>query len=71
MAKKKMNKKVFCAIIEARKYSEIRLIFEEYNIVDLANLVENLELDSILLLFKILMVLGPNPLTSFNSITSP
>lgn len=54
MAKKKMNKKVFCAIIEARKYSEIRLIFEEYNIVDLANLVENLELESILLLFKIL-----------------
>lgn len=54
MAKKKINQKVFQAIIEARKYSEIRSVFDEYNIVDLASLCETLNLESILLLFKIL-----------------
>ncbi len=54
MAKKKMNLKIFKAIIEARKYTEIRTVFEDYNIVDLAALVCDLDLESILLLFKIL-----------------
>lgn len=54
MAKKKLNLKIFKAIIEARKYSEIRSVFEDYNIVDLASLVTDCDFESILLLFKIL-----------------
>ncbi len=54
MPRKRINKKVFIALIEARKYSEIRALFDFYNIVDLATLSENLSQESLLMLFKIL-----------------
>ncbi|MBN2876134.1 MAG: magnesium transporter, partial [Bacilli bacterium] len=52
--KKKLHKKVFRALIEGRKFQEIRDVFNYYNLVDLAVMVEELQLEHILLLFKIL-----------------
>ena len=52
--KKQLHKKVFNALIEGRKFQEIRDVFNYYNLVDLAVMVEELQLEQILLLFKIL-----------------
>lgn len=52
--RKKLHKKVFRALIEGRKFQEIRDTFNYYNMVDLALLVEECSLDEILMLFKIL-----------------
>jgi magnesium transporter len=52
--RKKINKKVFIALIAARKVSEIRALFEFYNIIDLATLCEDLNLEALLMLFKVL-----------------
>ena len=52
--KKKLHKKVFNALIEGRKFQEIRDVFNDYNLVDLAVMVEELQLEHILLLFKVL-----------------
>ncbi len=52
--KKKLHRKVFYALIEGRKFQEIRDVFNYYNLVDLAVMVEELQLEQILLLFKIL-----------------
>jgi magnesium transporter len=54
MPRRKVNKKIFIGLVEARKYSELRNLFERYNIVDLAALCEDLSLDALLMLFKIL-----------------
>lgn len=51
---KKLHKKVFRALIEGRKFQEIRDAFNYYNMVDLALLVEECSLDQVLMLFKIL-----------------
>ena len=52
--RKKLHKKVFKALIEGRKFQEIRDVFNYYNMVDLALMVEDCSLDQILMLFKIL-----------------
>lgn len=52
--RKKLHKKVFKALIEGRKFQEIRDTFNYYNMVDLALMVEECSLDQILMLFKIL-----------------
>ncbi len=52
--KNKLHKKVFKALIEGRKFQEIRDVFNYYNLVDLAVMVEELQLEHTLLLFKIL-----------------
>ena len=54
MARRKINKNVFMGLIQARTYSEIRAIFDSYNIVDLASLCEGLNLEDLLMVFKIL-----------------
>lgn len=51
---KKLHKKVFRALVEGRKFQEIRDAFNYYNMVDLALLVEECSLDQVLMLFKIL-----------------
>lgn len=51
---KKLHKKVFRALIEGRKFQEIRDMFNYYNMVDLALMVEDCSVDQILMLFKIL-----------------
>lgn len=52
--RKKLHKKVFKALIEGRKFQEIRDVFNYYNMVDLALMVEDCSLDQVLMLFKIL-----------------
>ena len=52
--KKKLHKKVFKALIEGRKFQEIRDAFNYYNMVDLSLMVEEFSVDQILMLFKIL-----------------
>jgi len=52
--RKKLHKKVFKALIEGRKFQEIRDAFNYYNMVDLALMVEECSVDQILMLFKIL-----------------
>ena len=52
--RKKLHKKVFKALIEGRKFQEIRDMFNYYNMVDLALMVEDCSLDQVLMLFKIL-----------------
>jgi magnesium transporter len=52
--RKKLHKKVFKALIEGRKFQEIRDVFNYYNMVDLALMVEECSLDQVLMLFKIL-----------------
>lgn len=52
--RKKLHKKVFRALIEGRKFQEIRDTFNYYNMVDLALMVEDCSVDQILMLFKIL-----------------
>ncbi len=52
--RKKLHKKVFKALIEGRKFQEIRDAFNYYNMVDLALMVEEFSVDQILMLFKIL-----------------
>ncbi len=52
--RKKLHKKVFKALIEGRKFQEIRDTFNYYNMVDLALMVEECSLDQVLMLFKIL-----------------
>jgi magnesium transporter len=52
--RKKLHKKVFKALIEGRKFQEIRDSFNYYNMVDLALMVEECSLDQILMLFRIL-----------------
>lgn len=52
--RKKLHKKVFKALIEGRKFQEIRDTFNYYNMVDLALMVEECSVDQILMLFKIL-----------------
>lgn len=52
--RKKLHKKVFTALIEGRKFQEIRDAFNYYNMVDLALMVEECSVDQILMLFKIL-----------------
>lgn len=52
--RKKLHKKVFKALIEGRKFQEIRDAFNYYNMVDLALTVEDCSVDQILMLFKIL-----------------
>ncbi len=51
---KKLHKKVFRALIEGRKFQEIRDAFNYYNLVDLSLMVEECTLDQVLMLFKIL-----------------
>lgn len=52
--RKKLHKKVFKALIDGRKFQEIRDVFNYYNMVDLAQMVEECSLDQVLMLFKIL-----------------
>lgn len=52
--RKKLHKKVFKALIEGRKFQEIRDSFNYYNMVDLALMVEECSLDQVLMLFRIL-----------------
>jgi magnesium transporter len=52
--RKKLHKKVFKALIEGRKFQEIRDSFNYYNMVDLALMVEECSFDQILMLFRIL-----------------
>jgi magnesium transporter len=52
--RKKLHKKIFKALIEGRKFQEIRDMFNYYNMVDLALMVEDCSLDQVLMLFKIL-----------------
>lgn len=54
MKKRKLNQHVFNAMVEGRKYAEIRSCFDTYNLIDVAALAQNLETEQLLMLFKIL-----------------